>query len=197
MTHLSSINFFGTNHYYYFHLTIGPFHCKIFLKNLTTDPELWCAIFGSKMIHLPQTNFFWIKLLISFSSTYWSLSLFKTLKKFFQRIQSYEDASLLGLKWPICPNEIFFIKCFKKPCFFHLRLSTCQNRNWSVKGYLRYKMITFQNVPSEAQIKNFLFPWKVLFHSQDIQAFVFLTIPWFNKSVTSWGVLVHKMGCIF
>ena len=47
------------------------------------------------------------------------------------------DASLLGLKWPICPNEIFFIKCFKKPCFFHLCLSTCQNRNWSVKGYLR------------------------------------------------------------
>ena len=23
-------NFFGTNHYYYFHLPIGPFHCAKF-----------------------------------------------------------------------------------------------------------------------------------------------------------------------
>ena len=52
--------FFGTNHYYYFHLPIGPFHCAKFKKILTADPELWgCAIFGPKMVHLPQTNFFW------------------------------------------------------------------------------------------------------------------------------------------
>ena len=53
-------NFLGTNHYYYFHLPIGPFHCAKFKKILTADPELWgCAIFGPKMVHLPQTNFFW------------------------------------------------------------------------------------------------------------------------------------------
>ena len=40
--------FFGTNHYYYFHLPIGPFHCKKFLKNL---------IFGPKMVDLPQCLF--------------------------------------------------------------------------------------------------------------------------------------------
>ena len=52
--------FFGTNHYYYFHLPTGPFHCAKFKKILTADPELWgCAIFGPKMVHLPQTNFFW------------------------------------------------------------------------------------------------------------------------------------------
>ena len=45
------------------------------------------------------------------------------------------------------------------------------------KGYLRYKTITSQNVPSEAQIKNFLFRRKIMFRSQDIQVFVFLTIP--------------------
>ena len=40
-------NFFVTNHYYYFHLPIGPFHCVIFKKILTADPELrGCAIFG-------------------------------------------------------------------------------------------------------------------------------------------------------
>ena len=51
-------NFFGTNHYYYFHLPIGPFHCAKFKKILTTDPELWrCTIFGPKVVHFPQTNF--------------------------------------------------------------------------------------------------------------------------------------------
>ena len=30
-----------------------------FKKILTADPELWgCTIFGPKMVHLPQTNFF-------------------------------------------------------------------------------------------------------------------------------------------
>ena len=40
-----------------FHLLIGLFHCAKFLKIFTADPELWgCAIFGSKMIHLPPTH---------------------------------------------------------------------------------------------------------------------------------------------
>ena len=32
--------FFGTNHYYYFHLPIGPSHCAKFKKILTADLEL-------------------------------------------------------------------------------------------------------------------------------------------------------------
>ena len=52
-------NSFGTNHYYYFHLPIGPFHCAKFKKILTEDPESsGYAIFEPKMVHLPQTNFF-------------------------------------------------------------------------------------------------------------------------------------------
>ena len=48
-------NFFGTNHYYYFHLPIGPFHCAKFKKILPADPELWgCTIFGPKMAHFPK-----------------------------------------------------------------------------------------------------------------------------------------------
>ena len=43
----------------------------------------------------------------------------------------------------------------------------------------------------------FLFHRKVMFRSLDIQVFVFLTIPWFTKSVRSWWVLVHETGCIF
>ena len=52
-------NFFGTNHYYYFHLPIGPFHCAKFKKILPADPELWgCTIFGPKMAHFPKWEFF-------------------------------------------------------------------------------------------------------------------------------------------
>ena len=59
MTHLSWTIFFGTKHYYYFHLPVGPFHWAKFKKILTADPKLWgCAIFGPKMVHLPQTSFF-------------------------------------------------------------------------------------------------------------------------------------------
>ena len=36
-----------------------------------------------------------------------------------------------------------------------------------------------------------------MFRSEDIQVFVFLTIPWFNKFVTSPWVLVHETRCIF
>ena len=47
------------------------------------------------------------------------------------------------------------------------------------------------------RLRIFLFHRKVMFHSQDIEVFVFLTTPWFNKSVTSWWVLAHETRCIF
>ena len=70
-------------------------------------------------------NFFW-KLLVSFLSNYYPLSLCKISKKPFQRIQSYEDVQFWGIKWPICPNENFFRKPVNEPCSFHSCLSTCQ-----------------------------------------------------------------------
>ena len=33
-------NFFGTNHYYYFHLPIGPFHCAKFSKNSSSKSRV-------------------------------------------------------------------------------------------------------------------------------------------------------------
>ena len=97
---------FGTSHYYYFHLPIGPFHCAKFKKIPTTDPEFrGCALLGSKWPICP--NFFLRKSLITFSSTYQPLSLCKVFKKFFQWIHSYEDAQFLGPKWPISTSEIF------------------------------------------------------------------------------------------
>ena len=47
-----------------------------------------------------------------------------------------------------------------------------------LKGYLRYKTITSQNVASGAQVKNFfLFHRKVMFPPRGTQVFVFLTAP--------------------
>ena len=45
------------------------------------------------------------------------------------------------------------------------------------KGYLRYKMITSHNVPSDAQVNNFLLHRKIMFRFQDSQVFEYLTIP--------------------
>ena len=97
------------------------------VQSFIVDPELWgCTILGPKMVHLPQTNFFfWKRILIFFSSTYWPLSFCKIFKRFFQQIQSYDNVSFLG---PICPNN-FFRKPINKPCFFHSCLSTCQKSN--------------------------------------------------------------------
>ena len=52
------IIFFGTNHYYYFHL-LALFIVQNLKKILTVNPELrGCVIFGPQMVHLPQTIFF-------------------------------------------------------------------------------------------------------------------------------------------
>ena len=58
-------------------------------------------------------------------------------------------------------------------------------------------MITSQNVSSEAQVKFFFHFTEVMFHSQDVKVFVFLTIPRFTKSVTSGGALVNEARYIF
>ena len=42
-----------------------------------------------------------------------------------------------------------------------------------LKGYCCYKMIISQNLSSQAQVKNFLFHRKVMYHSQDNQVLYF------------------------
>ena len=66
-----------------------------------------------------------------------------------------------------------------------------------IKGYLHCKMAASQNVPSKAQIKIFFYFVKKLCSFSRHYVFVFLTIPWFTKSVTSRWVLVHEIRCIF
>ena len=90
--------FFGTNHYYYFHLPDGPFYCAKF----TTNSYGWSKVV--RMLHFcaqngpfAQKNSFW-KLLISFSSNYQPLSLCKISKKSLQWIHIYRDVQFLGMQ---------------------------------------------------------------------------------------------------
>ena len=72
--------------------------------------------------------------------------------------------------------------------------SICKNPKTNVfmlQGYLHHKMITSQNVSSVAHVKNFLFCRKIIFHPQDIQVFVFLTIHdltilWHHDEYSTW-----------
>ena len=87
---------------------LAPFILQNYKKILRANPELWgCAIFGSKIPQFVLNKIFWYKPLLLLSSTCWPFSFCKIFKKFFLRIQSYEDAPFLGPKWSICPNLFF------------------------------------------------------------------------------------------
>ena len=98
--------------------------------------------------------------------------------------------------WPFLKNlnalNVYQINFYQNLNFMHRikmgnilqRLPLLQNDNFS-KCVMRHRL------------RIFLFCRKVMFRSQDIQVFVFLSIPWFSKSVMSWWILVHETGCIF
>ena len=106
---------------------MAPFILQNFKKNSWADPEL----FAMNKIFLIQT------IIITFI---YLLALFivQNLKKFLQRIQSYEDAQFLGPKWPISPNENFFRKPVNEPYFFYSCLSTCQKPKPDINLLVKY-----------------------------------------------------------
>ena len=61
-------------------------------------------------IKLPQMNFFLEKQLMKFFMYLLVPLILQNLKKFFQQIQSYENAPFLGPKWFICPKQKFFLE---------------------------------------------------------------------------------------
>ena len=109
---------------------------KKFLQQIQSYED--APFLGPKWSICLKQKIFWIKLSISFSSTYWSLSLCKILQKFLQWIQSYEDAPFQGPKQPIYPNENFFRKPFNKPCSFRPCLSTCQKSKSDINLLMKY-----------------------------------------------------------
>ena len=104
------------------------------LKQIPTlDPELWeCAIFWPKMVHLPQTKFFW-KII--------NIILIYLLAPFFNCAKVYKNSSkgstisgctelwgctIFGSKMAHFPKSEFFRKPINELCFFHSCLSACQ-----------------------------------------------------------------------
>ena len=69
-------------------------------------------------------------------------------------------------------------------CCSYKYTKAARNRSQLFKGYyLRCKTITCDKMCHlKHRLRIFLFHRKIMFHSQDIQVFVFLTIPWFTKS---------------
>ena len=65
-------------------------------------------------------------------------------------------------------------------------------------GVGRSKCVIFSKcVIWDTGLRSFLFSRKVMFCTQNIWSFLFLTITWFTKPVTTWWVFVHETGCIF
>ena len=71
----------------------------------------------------------------------------------------------------------------------------------AVQSFLKVTSATKQPLLELCHLKQrlriFLFRRKIMFRSQDIQVFIFLTIQWFTKSVTSQWVIAHETRCIF
>ena len=78
----------------------------------------------------------------------------------------------------------------------HLNINSIRNKFQMVAETANVKIICIE-FHLKHRLRIFLFRRKIMFRSQDIQVFVFLTIPWFTKSVTSRWVLVHETRCIF
>ena len=93
-----------------------------------------------------RAELFWYKPLLLLSSTYWPFSLCKVLKKFLQRIQSYEDASFLGPKWFICSRQFFLWKILLisfSSTYWPLSFCEILKRSWK---FLKPIQI-YENVP--------------------------------------------------
>ena len=60
-------NFFGTNHYYYFHLLVGPFYCEKFTKNSYSGSKVMrmCHFWAQNAPFAPK-NFVWKIILYHF-----------------------------------------------------------------------------------------------------------------------------------
>ena len=98
-----------------------------FKKNLQQTQSYEDAPFlGPKWSNCP--NFFFGKLLISFSSTYWSLSLYKIKKKILPLDPELWACAIFGPDRKTC-NE---------PCFFHSCLSTCQKSSSDINLLVKY-----------------------------------------------------------
>ena len=110
MAHLSWTKFFWYNPLSSLSSTFWTFSlCKIQKNTYWGSRVIRMYYFWAQNGPFSPNKFFW-KIFNIILINLLALSLCKILEKFFQQIQSYEDAQLLGPKWPISPNENFFQK---------------------------------------------------------------------------------------
>ena len=113
------------------------FTVQNFKKNLKQTQSYEDAPFlGPKWSNCP--NFFFGKLLISFSSTYWSLSLYKIKKKILPLDPELWACAIFGPEMPHFSKWKFFRKTCNEPCFFHSCLSTCQKSSSDINLLVKY-----------------------------------------------------------
>ena len=119
--------FFGTNHYYYFHLPIGPSHCAKFKKNSFSRSRVM------RMCHFLIQNgpfappqFFFSKIINIILIYLLGFFVVQNFKKILQA-----DPELWGC-------AIFGLKMVNEPCFFHSCLSTCQKSKTNINLLLKY-----------------------------------------------------------
>ena len=147
---------------------LTPFSVQIFKKFLRGDPELWeWTIFGSKLVHLPQTRTFLGKIINTIFIYLLNLSLCKILKKFLQWIQSYKDVPFLDPKWVYLSKRIFFSE---KPCSYHSCLSASQKNAEISLAKSHFWLL----------IENLVFPRHVVFFCRMLKNhknFCFTSIP--------------------
>ena len=118
-----------------------PFSVQIFKIFLRGDPELWgWTIFGSKLVHLPQTRTFWGKIIniISISSTYWTLSLYKIFKYSYNGSRVWACA-IFGPKMGLFAQTIFFQKNLVPIIHAHLHPKRILKSHW-LRVTFRYNL---------------------------------------------------------
>ena len=130
---------FLVQHYYYFHLPIGPFHCAKFKEILTPDKEPWgCTVFGPKMVICPKQNSFW-KIINIILIYLWAPFIRQYFKKILPVDPELRGCTIFGIKIAHFSKwEFFFRKAVNEPCFFHSYPSTCQKLKADINLFVKY-----------------------------------------------------------
>ena len=110
---------------------LALFNVQNFKKFLTADPELWqCTIFVPKMVHLPQTIFFWENYYyhshLPISPFHWA----KFKNNSSRRSRVMRMCNFWAQNGPF-PQMRFF-------CFFYSCLSTCQKSKSDINLLVKY-----------------------------------------------------------
>ena len=114
-------------------------YCARFLINsLSGSRALKMGYFGDPKCSICPKKEFFGESLILFPSTYWSLSLCKILKNYYNGYKVMRMRHFWTQNGPICRNENFFRKPVNKPCSYYSCLSMFQKSKSDIKLLMKY-----------------------------------------------------------